>query len=460
MNLFSIAPLYLLSIRILSTLDYLMLPVFLLVLVAIFYAIQNSRYKGSVVAKYFIPALLFRFMGALLTGLMYQYYYGYGDTFYYFLGVTDIYKTFLSNPLTGLEMIFMPYESYSSEANNALTYHLLFRQSSSELVMKTGGFFSIFTFGSYLGVSLFMTSFAFVGCWMLYRVIQDLFPHLHFPLALAILFVPSLCFWWTGLMKDSLALGGLGMFVYGLYFLFYKQSRGLALPIMALFIGLYFIAIIKIYIAIAILPAALVWLALLYRDKIANPTFRVLAGPFLLLFGAVFGLFALQQIGNVSEKFALENMVMEAAKTQWWLTVSTDRDGGTSYTLSTIEPKIFGILKVVPEAINVALYRPYPWEARKVIVLPSAAEALFSLFFTFYVFFRVGIIGTLREVFRNPTVLFWLIFSIIFAFAVGFTSMNFGALARYKIPAFPFFFSALVILLDSRNNKKRADGYK
>jgi hypothetical protein len=31
--------------------------------------------------------------------------------------------------------------------------------------------------------------------------------------------------------------------------------------------------------------------------------------------------------------------------------------------------------------------------------------------------------------------------------------MNFGALARYKIPALPFYFSAMVILLDSRNRK-------
>ena len=74
-------------------------------------------------------------------------------------------------------------------------------------------------------------------------------------------------------------------------------------------------------------------------------------------------------------------------------------------------------------------------------------------FFTLYVFFTVGLFRTLRELFSDPTVLFCLIFAIVFAFAVGFTSMNFGALARYKIPALPFYFSALVILLDSRNRK-------
>ena len=41
-----------------------------------------------------------------------------------------------------------------------------------------------------------------------------------------------------------------------------------------------------------------------------------------------------------------------------------------------------------------------------------------------------------------------------FAFAVGFTSFNFGALARYKIPCMPFYVIAL-FLLHYHANKDR-----
>jgi hypothetical protein len=41
-----------------------------------------------------------------------------------------------------------------------------------------------------------------------------------------------------------------------------------------------------------------------------------------------------------------------------------------------------------------------------------------------------------------------LVFSIIFAFSVGFTSYNFGTLVRYKIPLMPFYYIALFILSD------------
>lgn len=451
MNLLGSTPLFLSTIPILTGLDFLLLPIFMGIFIGIFILIRNNRYKNNIVARYFIPALLFRFAGAFLTALMYQYYYGYGDTFYYFQGVHDIFMAFIESPAKGIEMIVFPYDLYSAEAKEALTYQLLFRQPSSAAVMRVGGFFSLFTFGSYFGASLGITSIAFIGCWMLYKVFQDIYPHLHFPLAIAILFVPSLCFWGTGVMKDPLSLAGLGMFVYGLYFLFYKPNRGLIIPGLAFLIGLYFATTVKVYVALALMPAALVWITFLYKDKIKNKALRMLSGPFLLLFGAVFGLLALQQLGSISEKFAIENMVVEAAKTQWWLSLSTERDGGTGYSLGVIEPTITGMLKVFPAAVNVALFRPYLWEAKKIIVLPSAAEALFSFIFTLYVFFKVGIVRTLRQMFSNPTVLFCLIFAIIFAFAVGFTSMNFGALARYKIPALPFYFSALIILLDSKN---------
>ena len=43
-------------------------------------------------------------------------------------------------------------------------------------------------------------------------------------------------------------------------------------------------------------------------------------------------------------------------------------------------------------------------------------------------------------------ILFSLIFSIAFAFAVGVSTYNFGTLVRYKIPLLPFFVVALILI--------------
>jgi hypothetical protein len=47
---------------------------------------------------------------------------------------------------------------------------------------------------------------------------------------------------------------------------------------------------------------------------------------------------------------------------------------------------------------------------------------------------------------KDPNLSFSLAFSIIFAFAVGISSYNFGALSRYKIPCLPFYAASLIIL--------------
>jgi len=454
MNLLAINPilLYDKGIDILNTLDYILLPFLTIGIIMIFNNIKKKRYKNSVVAQYFIPALVFRLIGTFLTACLYQYYYGYGDTTWYYIGTYDIANAFLTKGFSvGIEMLIYPYDLYSQEAKESITYVFFFRNESMLTVIKTGALFSMLTLGSFIGASFGLTLISFIGMWMFYRVMQDLYPHLHKSLAYAILFVPSVCFWGTGLMKDPLSLGGVGMFVYGLYFLFYKTGqRGLIIPLISLVIGLYFSIVVKAYVAVAVVPAAVVWLSLMYKNKIKNKTLRALAVPLLLAMGLGFGAIALQQ---VAKSFKLEDIALEAAKTQWWIALNTEQFGGTGYSLGVFEPTTAGMLKKAPEAINVTLFRPYPWESRKIIVMPSALEAVFTLFFTIYVFFTIGIFRTFRELFADPTVLFCLIFALVFAFAVGFTSMNFGALARYKIPALPFYFSALVILLDSKNRK-------
>jgi hypothetical protein len=48
---------------------------------------------------------------------------------------------------------------------------------------------------------------------------------------------------------------------------------------------------------------------------------------------------------------------------------------------------------------------------------------------------------------RMPNVLFCLAFALVFAFAVGVSTFNFGTLSRYKIPIMPYYMLALGMIL-------------
>ncbi len=131
--------------------------------------------------------------------------------------------------------------------------------------------------------------------------------------------------------------------------------------------------------------------------------------------------------------------------TRGWISYASGEEG-SAYDLGNIEPTVPGMLSKFPAAVNVTLFRPYVWESKKIIVLLSAIEALFFIYFTLLVFFRNGFFKTLSWIFTNPNLLFCFVFTLIFAFAVGISSYNFGALSRYKIPCLPFYGAFLVIL--------------
>lgn len=439
---------FLLVWQILYPVDYLLLPLFLAIWIGMMAAYKNSKYKNTTIEKYFMPALYARLVGAVLTAMMYQYYYGYGDTFFYFFGAKDIFNASLGNLNAAYEMLFVDSNSWSPNTYDAITYRKFFSSPTEAIVIRIAGLASPLGAGTYIGTSFVLTVFSFLGCWAIYRVFYDLYPHLHLSLAWAILFLPSMCFWSTGIMKDSLVIGGLGLFVNGVYNSIIKKEKKILRSIFFILLGAWLMQSIKKYVLVAILPATVVWVFFMYKEKISNVTLRKIAGPLFFVVGALGGVVLLQQLGSVFSEYSFEGFMEEAAQTQWWLKLSTERDGGTGYDLGTLDPSLGGLLRVFPLAVNVALFRPYPWEAGKVIVIPSALEAMFTMGFTAYVLYKVGIWKFFVAIINDPVILFCLIFSIIFAFAVGFTSYNFGALARYKIPCLPFYYTAMILLWD------------
>ena len=114
--------------------------------------------------------------------------------------------------------------------------------------------------------------------------------------------------------------------------------------------------------------------------------------------------------------------------------------------------------KLAPQAIATALFRPLPWEAHNPIMLLSALEATFFLLFTLRIFWRTGVVATIKFVVTTPVLVLCFLFSLIFAASVGINSGNFGTLVRYKIPMIPFYLSGLYILqsmLDAQQAKRR-----
>ena len=86
-------------------------------------------------------------------------------------------------------------------------------------------------------------------------------------------------------------------------------------------------------------------------------------------------------------------------------------------------------------------------------MLLSSAEGAFFLLFAAYIFVKKR--NTFLRSLADPNIIFCLVFSLSFAFAVGVSTFNFGTLVRYKTPMLPFFLLAFVLMLDYKKSDKK-----
>lgn len=426
--------------------DLLLTPLYLLVLSLIARRQRDKRYPvGHPLRPFFLKGLYLKFAGAIFIGLLYQYYYGGGDTFN-FLRHSQIINSALDRSLsTWFKLItHLPVDSNPDIYDHVVQMYW-YDDKASYSVAAIGAVFGLFNGTSYMPISLLFAYFSYTGIWALYRTFTNIYPRLYKPLAYACLFIPSTIVWGSALFKDTVCMFGLGWMTYTVFRLFINRDFSVR-NILLLLLSFYLVYLIKIYILLAFLPALIIWLLTTYSGKIPYAGLRMIVKVGFVAFAAVVFLYFTKIFAAELDQYSLENIAQTAATTRGWISYVSG-DQGSAYNLGDFDPSVGGMLQKFPQAVVVTLFRPFPWEARKVIAGFSALEALAFVYFTFQAFRKRGTLKTLQLIGHDPNLLFAIVFSLIFAFAVGISSYNFGSLSRYKIPCLPFFGAFLMIIL-------------
>jgi hypothetical protein len=418
----------------------------ILILVYFLAIIIRSRVTDKVIRKYFIPGLTLKIIGAISLGLVYQFYYKGGDTFNYFdRGSKYIWEAFMNSPYKGLQLMFANGE-YNPETFEYASEIIYYNDLPSYFVVRVASLFDLFTFHTYSATAVLFAVFSFSGLWAMYTVFYRMMPKMHLQLAIAIFFIPSVFFWGSGILKDTITLGALGWGTYAFAEIFLFR-RTIISGSVILLLSFFIIYKIKIYILLCLVPALMIWFYLSSIGKVRNLVLKTMILPFTIAFLVIGGFYAVKFIGEENQRYNLERLSYTAESTARWLSYVSEKQEGSGYTLGDFDYSTSGILRKTPAAIWVTLFRPYLWEAKNLVMFLSAIESLLLFILTLVV---VGSIITKRRIallISNPIVVFCLIFSITFAFAIGLSTYNFGTLVRYKIPMMPFYLIAMFILL-------------
>ena len=300
--------------------------------------------------------------------------------------------------------------------------------------------FIFYAFGpAKYGACALVAMFSLCGKIAIYRVFRNNTDRsTHAALAVAALLVPSFVFWSAGLIKEGVAIGGLGWVLFGLDQWVRAKRPDRALPIMVL--GAVPVAVIKPYILFGVVVAGGCWYY--WTRSSSRGRFRI--RPAYIVMATALAIGGVVALGNYFPEYAFESIGSHTSQLQ---KIGQTMRGGSNYTIASDAPTtLLGQLAYTPAALATALFRPSIFEARNLLMLANALETTVLTVMFLRVAFGRTMGAIRRDLVAQPVLIFCLVFVIAFGVAVGLASSNLGTLSRYRSPLVPFFVALLIVL--------------
>jgi len=428
--------------------DFFVAPICFVVLL-MFFSVVVKKYRNEEQKQLFLKAFYFKMACTLAYTLLMSYYYKGGDTEMYYhctldlhKAVTDdmdnfmkIYRTKVINVKSDLKEYFIfdgsPYPNFE-----------FMHSASNFFVPKLGLPFALIFNKSYICMAMVFSLFSLGGAIRLYKFFIHYFPKYKKEIALAVLFLPSAGFWSSGFLKDAVCFGSVGYLVYAMFNLFIKRKKILPSLIWAA-VSIILLFYIKVYILLALSPGIVLWLFGEFNKVVENKTLRKIMAFMTFVIGAGLAFFLINYVTSDEsvQSFKLDTIVETSKANRDIYEGFSEKYEGSYYTIGTDNPALLVLYGIVA-----TLFRPFLWEVNSPIALFSAIEALFFLAFTLIYMYKRGFLTFFRVAFKNPVFLMCIVFTLIFAAAIGSTATNFGSLSRYKIPCLPFYLVMVLIM--------------
>ncbi len=396
--------------------------------------------------KYIALVFILKILAGTAMYFIYSFYYddrSMADIFKYFDDSKIMYDALFDKPMDYFKMLFSinndnTYfaEKYYMEMNNWFRVYESNIYNDSHTIIRFNALIRLFSFGIYHVHTVFMCFLALTGLLALYKFFIHEIRENHLILFMGIMFIPSVLFWGSGVLKEGILLFALGMWLYYIS----KLIRGKR-SILILFWVLFPILLLfftKFYILISILPLiiAYTWV------KLSKTRFVFLKYSIVSLVYFLIGL-------NIHHVFPSYNFVhILVLKQRDFLNLAQSVDSGSLIQMQVLQYNLGSILSNAPLAFLRTLFRPWFFEIGSIFTFMAGLENLLILFLIF-----VTLIFKKKKI-PSHNLLFLSLFFVLFVFTLtGLTTPVTGAMVRYKIPALPFLFVIFSIIVDANKLK-------
>lgn len=311
---------------------------------------------------------------------------------------------------------------YADWMNNWLHPYGNRMYNDNRMMIRIHTLLRFFSGGNYHVHSVFFAFFSFMGLQFIAKSFAQ-FVQTNFRWMYASLFLfPSLLFWGSGCLKETIVILQLGVFTYAFFKINqqFKWKYGLAI-----LLSILAILLTKFYLLMVLIPCAVAYWIVCRNATVPIKTY-----------GMVVVVFALSAVVLSFLYPAVDFSRLLISKQHGFVNVGVETLSGSLISTYKISNSWWGIISFLPIAWYRVIFLPWPIGGSGLEII-AGIENLALLVFAFWRLRKIQ-----RRSFTNAFC-FALLFIILLYTIIGITVPVMGAMVRYKVPAFLFLFPLL-----------------
>lgn len=423
----------------------------------------NHFFKIEGLNKAILPSLfILKIIAGLSVWAIYTFYYRYrptADIFKYFDASKVLFESLFQNSshfwqmLTGIGGNQTELYPYYDRMNFWLSGTESSIYNDNHLIIRINTILRFLSRGYYHVHTVFFCFFSTLGLTALFKVLHPLLPKQKYSLLFILFGLPSLLFWGSGVLKESIIIGAIGLLIYAC-------SQKLSLKHLTLAMGsLSLIIVMKFHIFVSLIPS--IFFMLLIRCTNASKPF--LKYTFILLCLLALSL-NINTFTSLSSPFEIltkkHNDFQDLANGNLLdATYTKVPKAGSAITIPVLKPNIFSLIKNSPQGFINTLLRPFPNDVNSFTTLMALLENILIISLIIKCIWYIKPLKTIAWKY----VIACLSFVVIQFVIIGETTPIIGAIVRYKVVSLPFLLIAFLFLTempDFKPSKKLIAGGK
>ncbi len=307
--------------------------------------------------------------------------------------------------------------------------------NDNRTMIRLHGFMSLFSFHSLHINQLFSAFFSLLGLVGFYSFFEKHLYQKYLAFSLLAL-MPSMLLWSSGMLKESIAIGVMGLFLHGLK----KSLKNINFwGVVSMVILLIFWFFIKAYALFIALPLTVVY--------VINQNQKHPFKAYFFLLITLYACFVATDL--LGPHLSVPRMLFK--KQDDFIRLMHETGAGSILPFSTLKWDYTSVFVAAPQSLfNVLIYK-LPCSFSGALELASLLENYALILVLCIIFYKAK-----WHFSQNKNiVLFAFLFVLLFFLLVGYTTPVLGAIVRYRVLGLPFLVFGLFCLLEPRGRVKQ-----